>query len=198
MHIARVLTIFSTSVFALFSTPAFAHSGEGVAGGFQSGFLHPIFGPDHVLAMVAVGILGAFLGTKARWTLPIVFPLVMAVGGMLGIIGFPIPFVELGIALSSVVLGSLIAFGTKKISLPAVAIIVGIFAIFHGHAHGEEMPGAANALSFAVGFVLATGLLHLTGILIGFLEKVPYGTTLLRLMGILVAIGGLGFLFGIL
>src|SRR5713226_1593652 len=87
-----------------FAAPAFAHTGGGFSGGFTGGFAHPIFGPDHVVAMVAVGLWGAFLGPPAIWLLPIVFPLVMAFGGVLGILGVPLPGVEIGIAVSAVVL----------------------------------------------------------------------------------------------
>jgi urease accessory protein len=198
----KKFTTLSTALTALaiFLTPAaLAHSEVGAIGGFQSGFLHPIFGPDHVLAMVGVGILGAFLGSWARWGLPIIFPLVMAVGGVLGISGVPIPSIEVGIALSSVVIGALIASGYKKFPLWLVAVVVGIFAIFHGHAHGAEMPEAASALTYAIGFVLATGLLHLAGIAIGLIEQhMKHGTTILRITGGIIALLGLGFLFGIL
>ncbi|HRH93902.1 MAG TPA: HupE/UreJ family protein [Candidatus Peribacteria bacterium] len=182
----------------LFPAIASAHLGTGAVGGFQSGFIHPLTGLDHIIAMVGVGILGAFLGHKARWTLPVIFPLVMSVGGVLGIIGFPVPYVETGIALSGVVIGLMIATGSKKIPLWLAGVLVAVFAICHGYAHGEEMPGAANALTFAIGFVLATGMLHLAGIAIGLLEKVRYGTIVLRLIGLGIAILGGCFLFGIL
>lgn len=184
--------------FLLFPTVVSAHSGDGAVGGFTSGFIHPLTGLDHIIAMVGVGILGAFMGKKARWTLPVVFPLVMSIGGMLGIMGFPIPYIETGIALSGVVIGLMIASGSKKIPLWLAGVLVAAFAICHGYAHGEEMPGAANALTFAIGFVLATGMLHLTGIAIGLLEKVRYGTVALRLIGLGIAILGGCFLFGVL
>ena len=149
-------------LFAFF-TPltAMAHTESGTAGGFLSGFNHPLTGLDHIVAMVAVGLWGAFLGPPAMWILPVVFPVVMALGGALGILGVPIPKVEIGIALSGVILGLMVAFAARP-SLRIAAVIVGFFAIFHGHAHGTELPESANALTFAIGFVVSTGLLHLS------------------------------------
>ncbi len=178
------------------ATPALAHEAEGIAGGFVSGFLHPIVGWDHVLAMVAVGLWGAFLGAPAIWILPIVFPLVMAFGAALGVLGVPIPAVETGIAASAVVLGALIAAAARP-PLWVAAILVGLFAIFHGHAHGTELPEAANPFAYAVGFVIATGLLHLIGIAFGLLVRWPAGTYAIRAGGGLISAMGLAFLFGI-
>ena len=122
----------------LLATPALAHTGSS-AGGFVGGFAHPLFGPDHVVAMVAVGLWGAFLGAPAIWLLPIVFPLVMAFGGVIGILGVPLPGVETAIALSAVVLGTMVALAARP-PLWIAALLVGAFAIFHGHAHGAELP----------------------------------------------------------
>ncbi len=179
------------------AAPAFAHTGEGLVGGFMSGFLHPVLGWDHVVAMVAVGLWGAFLRAPAIYILPIVFPVIMAFGGAAGVVGAPLPFVEAGIALSSIVLGLLIAFAVRA-PLWLAAIIVGFFAVFHGHAHGTELPQASNAMSFAIGFVLATGLLHLLGIGLGVLIGRPGGKVAVQIAGGLIALGGLGFLFGII
>lgn len=175
----------------------FAHAGEGVAGGLISGALHPLAGLDHVAAMVAVGILGAFLGRPAIWVLPVVFPLVMTLGGIMGIIGIPVPGIETGIALSSIVLGIMIVLAIKP-PLWIAAIIVAAFAIFHGYAHGAELPNAVNALAYSMGFVITTGLLHLAGIGIGELIRWPYGLTVAQGVGGLIALIGLGFLTGIL
>ena len=172
-----------------------AHTGEGITGGLMSGFMHPIAGLDHVTAMVAVGIFGAFLGRPAIWVLPIVFPLVMAFGGVLGLVGVSIPFIEVGIAVSSIVLGLLILFSVKW-PLWIAAIIVGAFAIFHGHAHGTELPKAASALAYSVGFVVSTGLLHLAGIGIGELIRWPAGRMIARAIGGIIALAGVGFLTG--
>jgi urease accessory protein len=182
--------------FLLLAAPALAHTGTGGAAGFASGFMHPVLGPDHVVAMLAVGLWGVFLGTPAIWVLPIVFPLVMALGGAFGMIGVPLPAVETGIALSAVVLGLCVAFACKP-PLPAAAVIVGGFAIFHGYAHGAEMPAASDAVSYALGFVIATGLLHLCGILFGTLARSEVGRTAVRAAGGLIALAGGVFLTGL-
>ncbi len=177
--------------------PAFAHTETGLAGGFISGLLHPIFGLDHVAAMVAVGLWGAFLGSPSIWLLPVVFPLVMAVGGALGVIGIPVPAVETGIAGSALVLGLMIAFAVRP-PLAVAAVIVGAFAIFHGHAHGTELPHSANALTYSLGFVLSTGMLHMLGILFGLLIRLPAGALAIRTSGGLIALSGVGFLTGVI
>jgi len=180
----------------LLASAAAAHTGAGVTGGFISGFTHPIFGWDHVVAMVAVGLWGAFLGMPALWILPVVFPLVMAVGGAMGVLGVPLPAVEIGIALSGVVLGLLVALAVRA-PLWVAAVIVGAFAIFHGHAHGTELPDAANPFAYAVGFVIATGLLHLVGIALGYLTVLPNGKYLVRAGGVVIALVGGAFLTGL-
>lgn len=172
-----------------------AHEGGGLAGGFYSGFLHPILGWDHVAAMVAVGLWGAFLGNPAIWILPVVFPLVMAIGGALGVAGVPLPAVETGIATSAVVLGAMVALAARP-PLWVAAVIVAAFAVFHGHAHGTELPAAANPLAFSLGFVIATGLLHLSGIAFGLLTRWPPGRVAVRAGGGLIALAGVGFLTG--
>lgn len=179
----------------LLSSLVAAHTGEGINSGFASGFWHPILGWDHVVAMVAVGLWGAFLGAPAIWLLPVVFPLVMAIGGALGMIGVPLPAVETGIALSGVVLGLLVVFAVRA-PLWVAAIIVGVFAIFHGHAHGTEFPTEFNAYGYAVGFVIGTGLMHLIGIAIGFLTRTDVGTYIVRASGAVIAAVGAAFLFG--
>ena len=179
----------------LAACPAFAHSGDGLSGGFAGGFAHPIFGPDHVIAMVAVGLWGAFLGAPAIWLLPIVFPLVMAFGGVLGILGVPLPGVEIGIAMSAVVLGLMVALAARP-PLWVAAVLVGVFAVFHGHAHGAELPAGANAVAFSVGFVVATGLLHLAGISFGLLARWPAGRLAVRAAGGAIAVAGVAFLNG--
>lgn len=179
----------------LISSTVLAHSGTGSVGGFLSGLAHPVFGWDHVVAMVAVGLWGAFLGRPAIWLLPIVFPLVMAVGGALGVAGVALPAVETGIALSSLVLGLMVAFAIKP-PLTIAAVLVGIFAIFHGHAHGTELPEAANPIAYAVGFVIATGSLHLLGIALGYLTRVKHGEYIVRGAGAMIALIGTAFLTG--
>jgi urease accessory protein len=192
-HFRRLLALAAGSL--LFSTPAFAHTTPGEAQGFITGFLHPLSGLDHVLAMVAVGIWGAQLKRPAIWILPVAFPLVMSVGGLLGIRGVPLPGVEIGVAASAIVLGIVIAFELRP-PLWIAGAIVSVFAIFHGHAHGTELPRAAAPLTYALGFVLATGLLHLCGILIGLVESRPAGAIVLRTAGAFIAVTGVFLLAG--
>lgn len=180
----------------LVAGPVFAHSGEGYGGGFIAGFTHPILGWDHVAAMVAVGLWGAFLGAPAIWILPVVFPLVMALGAVLGILGIPVPAVETGIALSAVVLGLMIVLAARP-PLWVAAVLVGVFAIFHGYAHGTELPATVNAFAYAVGFVISTGLLHMIGIAFGLLVKWPAGRAAVRGAGGLISLAGIAFLTGI-
>ena len=173
---------------------AFAHVGQGEAYGLLTGFLHPLSGLDHVLAMVAVGLWGAQLGAPAIWVLPVAFPLVMAMGGMLGFLGVPIPGVEYGIAASAIVLGAAVAFEVRP-SLVIAALLVGCFAVFHGHAHGTELPPGQSALLYSMGFVIATGCLHAVGIGIGTLNRWSWGQQLLRGAGTMVAAGGVFFMW---
>jgi urease accessory protein len=187
--------LFLAFVLLLLPATASAHTETGAIGGFLSGFKHPLSGLDHMVAMLAVGLWGAFLGTRAMWTLPVVFPVVMALGGAAGVLGLPLPAVETGIALSGVMLGLLVAFATKP-PLWAAAIVVGFFGVFHGHAHGTELPNSANALAYSIGFVVATGLLHLCGIAFGLLVRWPWGRIAVRAGGGVIAAVGFAFLFG--
>lgn len=180
---------------ALASTSAFAHGSAGDGSGFVAGLLHPVNGWDHVAAMVAVGLWGAFLGAPALWLLPVVFPLVMALGGALGVLGVPMPAVETGIAASALVLGLMVALAQRP-PLWVAAVLVGLFAVFHGHAHGTELPNAASPLAYSLGFVIATGLLHLAGIGFGTLVRWPAGRVAVRAGGAGIALSGLGFLGG--
>lgn len=183
-------------LFLVFSaTVANAHTGDASGAGFATGFLHPVLGWDHVAAMVAVGLWGAFLGSPAIWVLPVAFPLVMTVGAAAGTLGVPLPGIETGIALSALVIGLAVALAAKP-PLWVAAVIVAVFAVFHGHAHGAEMPEAAAPLAYAMGFVLATGLLHLAGIAFGLLAARPAGRIAVRAAGAAIALGGLGFLTG--
>lgn len=176
-------------IFVFLPTLALAHAEEGVAGGFVTGVLHPLVGFDHLVAMVAVGLWGAQLRAPAIWLLPVTFPMVMAAGALLGVAGMPLPGVEVGIACSAVVLGIMVAFDIRP-KLWIATAIVGAFAIFHGHAHGTEVPNAVNPLAYGVGFVVSTGCLHLAGILIGLLIRWPAGVQVVRASGGLVAIVG--------
>jgi urease accessory protein len=194
MILKQFLALSITLILGLLATSTvLAHEQAGVAGGFISGFTHPILGPDHMVAMIAVGLWGAQLGNPAIWVLPITFPMVMAFGGLLGIMGVPVPFVEIDIALSAIVLGAMVALYVKP-ALWVAALLVGAFAIFHGHAHGAELPQAANVLAYSVGFVVATGLLHLLGIVIGLLISWPLGERVIRACGVFIAVLGGFFL----
>jgi urease accessory protein len=184
-------------VLAALAGAAGAHEGDAAGGGFLTGFIHPILGWDHVAAMVAVGLWGAVLGPPAVWVLPVAFPLVMAAGGMLGAAGVPLPLVEVGIALSAIAIGGAVALAVRP-PLAIAAAVVAIFAIFHGHAHGTEMPAAASPLGYGAGFVIATGLLHLCGIALGLLSRVSHGQVAVRAMGGVIVLAGVGFLTGAL
>ena len=175
---------------ALLPSAAGAHTGADGAGGFASGFLHPFAGLDHVLAMVAVGLWGAQLGPPALWVLPVAFPLVMALGGVAGIVGLPLPSVEWGIALSVIVLGSVIALDQRP-RLALASLVVAFFAVFHGYAHGAELPAQAGPLAYSAGFVVATGTLHLAGIGLGLVAHLPNGLPALRAGGSAIAAAGL-------
>ena len=176
-----------SALVAIWTERAGAHVGHGtMGGGFTDGFLHPVTGLDHVVAMVAVGLWGAQLGAPAIWLLPITFPLVMAVGGVLGVIGVPFPGVDAGVALSGVVLGALVAMAART-PLWIAAIVVGAFGLLHGHAHGTAMPLSGAPVAFGAGFVVATGLLHLSGILTGLLTRWPSGAMVVRAGGVAIA-----------
>ncbi|HHY50608.1 MAG TPA: HupE/UreJ family protein [Alphaproteobacteria bacterium] len=183
---------------ALLPTAALAHAGHGDAAGLLDGFMHPIGGLDHVLAMIAVGILAFVLGGRALWFTPLAFVGMMAVGFLIGVAGAHLPFVELGIALSSIVIGGVAALG-RPLPVAAAMGLVGVFAIFHGQAHGTEMPAGALGVEYALGFLVATALLHLAGIgaATGMAKLVGrYGKPAAQVAGGLFALGGLGILAG--
>ena len=187
----------ATAIWLLLGTSLWAHEDAGMTGGFISGLTHPLFGFDHVVAMIAVGLWGAFLGSPALWILPVVFPVVMAFGGALGVLGVEVPLVETGIAASAVVLGLMVALALRP-KIAIAAVIVGAFAIFHGHAHGTELPEAASPLAYSIGFVISTGLLHLAGIGFGHFTRWPQGILAVRAGGGAIALVGVGFLTGLL
>jgi urease accessory protein len=194
MHRSRATLLFALPTLLGFASPALAHTGDG-AGGFVAGLAHPVFGPDHVVAMVAVGLWGAFLRAPAIVLLPVTFPLVMAFGGVIGILRLPLPAAEIGIAISAIVLGLMVALAARP-PLWAAALLVGAFAIFHGYAHGRELPDGANAVAYAAGFVIATGALHLAGIAFGLLARWPAGRIAVRAAGGVVALVGVIYLGG--
>jgi urease accessory protein len=185
---------FGLPVTMLFAVPAWAHEQQGQAAGFVTGLLHPVSGLDHVLAMVTVGLWGAQLGAPAIWLLPVTFPLVMAFGGFLGLVGIPLPGVETGIATSAILLGAMVATESRP-PLWLAATLVAFFAVFHGHAHGTELPPGASGLLYSVGFVVATGCLHATGISIGLIHRWGTGRMALRGAGAAVAAAGFYFLW---
>ncbi|MGH6943314.1 MAG: HupE/UreJ family protein [Geminicoccaceae bacterium] len=185
---------------ALMPTAAFAHTGIGATTGFAHGFAHPLSGIDHILAMVTVGIFAWQLGGRALWLVPATFVGVMALGGALGIAGVSVPFVGLGIALSVAVLGAIVALGVQAPVAVAMGL-VGLFAVFHGHAHGTEMPESAAGLAYGLGFMLATATLHVAGIGSGFLigrAGERHGQLVVRSAGGAVALAGLGILAGVI
>ena len=181
-------------VLAVAPAAALAHEEAGQAAGFLAGLAHPVSGLDHVLAMIAVGLWGAVLGPPAIWVLPVAFPLVMAVGGLMGLLGLPLPGVEVGIAVSAIVLGTMVLAEVRP-PLWLAAAIVAFFAVFHGHAHGRELPEGTNALLYSLGFVVATGVLHAVGILIGVAHRWAAGRQIVRVAGGAVALAGLFFLW---
>lgn len=184
----------SATLLMLVPTLVLAHQESGQAAGFVAGLVHPISGLDHVVAMIAVGLWGAVLGPPAIWVLPVAFPMMMAFGGFMGLLGIPVPSIEIGIAVSAIVLGAMVLIQARP-PLWVAAILVAIFAIFHGYAHGRELPAGANALLYSLGFVVATGLLHLVGILLGEAHRWALGRQIVRAAGGGIAVAGLFFLW---
>ena len=178
----------------LFAMPAFAHVQQGQAQGLVTGLMHPVSGIDHVLAMIAVGLWGAQLGNPALWLLPVTFPMVMSMGALMGLLGIPLPGIEIGIALSAILLGVMV-FGELRPKLVIAAALVGFFAIFHGHAHGTELPAGQSGLLYSMGFVIATGCLHGIGIALGLVHRWPAGRLALRGAGAFIAFMGVMFLW---
>jgi urease accessory protein len=176
-----------TATFVLATAPAFAHAGAASHSHFASGFLHPMGGLDHMLAMVTVGLFASLLGGRAVWALPMAFVGMMLVGGSLGVVGIEIPAVEAGISASIVILGAVVALGCSW-SLATAMALTGLFAIAHGYAHGAEMPADANALTYSIGFALATALLHGAGLLAGLAASGR--RHILRVAGGAVAVAG--------
>jgi urease accessory protein len=177
----------------LLPAPATAHIIQGAQGGFGSGFAHPLTGPDHFLAMFAVGLWGAQMGGRPVWTLPVTFPMIMVVGSVMGMLGIPLPGIEIGVALSILALGLAIALAWHPAEWVAL-VLIGLFALCHGHAHGVELPLSADPADYAIGFVLATGMIHLFGIGVGLTLNKPMHGRLSRGLGALIGISGLYFL----
>jgi urease accessory protein len=198
MNGKSLLRMTAIAAFALAPSLATAHTGVGHVEGFVHGFAHPLGGLDHVLAMVMVGLFAAQLGGRARWLVPASFVSVMILGGALGLAGVAVPFVELGIGLSIVVLGGVVAFNLRARVAAAMAL-VGFFAVFHGYAHGAEMPESASGLAYGAGFVLATAMLHAAGLAFGLAldGKVARGALVVRSIGALAAFAGIGVVTGL-
>src|ERR1700760_67865 len=173
--------------------PASAHIIAGAQGGFGSGFAHPLTGTDHFLAMFAVGLWSAQMGGRPVWTLPVTFPLIMVFGGILGMVSIPLGGIEIGIAISILALGFAIAFAWRPAEWISL-ILIAFFALCHGYAHGVELPLSADPADYAIGFVLATGMIHLLGIGVGLGLNKPLGGRLSRGLGALIAFGGVYFL----
>jgi urease accessory protein len=189
------LAIFAFIVLTtMYPETAFAHIEQGQAVGFITGLQHPWSGFDHVLAMIAVGIWGAQLGKPAIWLLPVTFPIVMSLGAMMGLLGIPLPGIEIGIAFSAILLGTMVV-GEVRPKLIIAILLVGFFAIFHGHAHGTELPAGQSGMLYSMGFVIATGILHGIGIALGLVHRWPTGKLALRGTGAFIAVMGVTFLW---
>jgi urease accessory protein len=180
--------------FLLYTQAVQAHVHKGEAVSFLSGLKHPISGLDHIVAMIAVGLWGAQLGAPAIWVLPVAFPMVMAMGGMLGLLGVPLPGMEIGIAASAILLGAAVMTELRP-PLALAAVLVGFFAIFHGYAHGSELPAGESGLLYSIGFVMATGCLHAAGISIGLVHRWNWGQRALRVVGAAIALAGIFFMW---
>ena len=192
------LALLAAALLAFAATSAEAHTGIGVAGGFGHGFAHPIGGLDHVLAMIAAGLFAARLGGRALVLVPISFIATMIVGGTVGMAGSGLPLIEIGIGLSVVVLGLCAASG-YRMPVSAAMALAGVFALFHGHAHGAEMPESLSGLEYAAGFVLATSVLLAIGIAIGLAPRrlgEALGGPVPRIAGGVIALAGIAILTG--
>jgi len=195
MNVSRKMGLSLAAATLALATPAMAHPGGAAAHDMLHGFLHPVSGMDHMLAMVAVGLIAARMGGRALWLVPLSFVAMMVMGGMLGLAGIGFPIVETAIAFSVVALGAAVAL-ELKLSIPAAMAVVGTFAVFHGQAHGMEMPADASGLSYVVGFAAATAFLHATGIAIGAGLQRMASARLTRAGGVAVAALGAGLLAG--
>ena len=187
------LSTLAALVILLAPEGAYAHVILGEQGGFGSGFAHPLTGPDHFLAMFAVGLWSAQMGGSSVWRLPVIFPMIMVIGGILGMSGLPLPAIEIGIALSILALGGAIVLAWRPAEWIAI-ILIAYFALCHGYAHGVELPLSTDPADYAIGFVLATGMIHLFGIGVGIALGKPMQGRLSRALGAVIAVGGVYFL----
>lgn len=175
------------------ASPAFAHAGHATAGGVVSGLFHPLLGIDHLLAMVALGVWSVVLGGRSVFALPAIFVAMLAAGAALSLVGVGLPAVEPTIAASAVALGAALAFRARP-PLWSACLLVGAFAMFHGHAHGTELPDAANPYTYVLGFTLASAILHLIGVAAGLAARGRAGMLAVRTSGAATAAVGLGFI----
>jgi urease accessory protein len=185
------------SLLLIFLVPTLAQAHPGATGhthGFSNGLLHPLTGLDHIGAMFAVGLWAAQRGGRAQWVVPLAFVSIMVIGGILGMGGVGIPYVEQGIAASVLVLGIFIA-AAVRLPLPASVAVVGFFALFHGYAHGAEMPASASGLNYGIGFVIATAALHLAGLGLGLAAQKFKSEKIIRRAGGAIAAGGVYLCF---
>ena len=183
----------TSAILVATAAPAFAHLDPVAHGSFMAGVTHPLSGADHMLAMIAVGLWAVQIGGGARWTVPAAFVSLMALGFALALAGAPLPFVEPGILASVIGLGLLVALAVR-VPTAISAAIVGVFALFHGHAHGGEL-GAATALTFGLGFIAATALLHAAGVGLG-MAIGGRSQIVTRALGVATAVGGAWLAFG--
>lgn len=197
MKVVRPITL--AILMGLIPSVVHAHDGSQVPfGGFLSGLVHPVLGYDHLLAMLSVGILSAQIGGRAIWTVPATFVCIMAIGGALGLFDIGLTSTELGIAASLVLLGAIIA-AERKLPILLAMTGVGFFAIFHGYAHGSEMPTTAEPVLYAIGFLTGTALIHIAGLVIGDIAKhYERGKMLLRVGGGLISVIGVLFIAEVL
>ncbi|MEZ5648056.1 MAG: HupE/UreJ family protein [Alphaproteobacteria bacterium] len=192
----RYLFILTLASFTLMiGSTAFAHTGIGGVSGFTAGVSHPLFGLDHFLAMIAVGLWAAQLGGRALWLVPTTFVLVMVLGGILAHLGLNMPAIETGIGLSVIVLGLAITLNLNPPIILSIAL-VGLFALFHGHAHGAEMPENASGFAYGLGFALATAFLHSVGILLAWSSTRLISSLIIRIGGSAITAIGIVLLAG--
>lgn len=192
----RLVTIALAIALVLVAKAAEAHTFGATAAGLTDGLAHPLSGLDHILAMIAVGLWASQLGGRAVWRVPATFVIVMVLGALAGMFGLPAPMVELGVVGSLVVLGSLVAF-SARMPLGLGMAVVGLFAFFHGQAHGTELPQAASALLYGAGFVISTALLHAAGVAAGSVSRQGLPARLVRFGGATIAAVGLYLAVGL-
>lgn len=190
----KILPLF---IIILLTYPSVAYAHLIGGNGLMSGITHPILGLDHLLAMVAVGIISIQIGGRAMWQVPLTFVSFLIIGAVLALLGLNLPLIETGVALSVLICGIAIA-SAYKIDIKIALVCTAFFALFHGYAHGTEIPLIASPVLYAIGFTISTALLHISGILAGhYAGKTELTSKLLRYSGVVVAFAGLYFLLNI-